>query len=166
MAKMKISELATEINVDKNEIVAFLQSTGFEVKSATKSIEDEQIEAIKAKFAPKPQKKAEAPKKEEKPAPKKEEAPVKEAQTDAKKEAKPVDAPLKKKKKSSVIIVGAGSNALGRNARPGQAQSARPVQAVPNRNVVLGPNQMINKATGKIMEKLPPKKAEEEKPSL
>ena len=163
MAKMKISELATEINVDKNEIVAFLQSTGFEVKSATKSIEDEQIEAIKAKFAPKPQKKAEAPKKEEKPAPKKEEAPVKEAQTDAKKEAKPVDAPLKKKKKSSVIIVGAGSNALGRNARPGQAQSARPVQAVPNRNVVLGPNQMINKATGKIMEKLPPKKAEEEK---
>jgi translation initiation factor IF-2 len=164
MAKMKISELATEINVDKNEIVAFLQSTGFEVKSATKSIEDEQIEAIKAKFAPKPQKKAEDQKKEEKPAVKKEATPVKEAVADTKKEAKGADAPLKKKKKSSVIIIGAGSNALGRNARPGQAQSARPVQAVPNRNVVLGPNQMINKATGKIMEKLPPKKVEEEKP--
>ena len=30
MAKMKISELATEINVDKNEIVAFLQKLSFQ----------------------------------------------------------------------------------------------------------------------------------------
>ena len=52
MAKMKISELATEINVDKNEIVAFLNNNGFECKSATKTIEDEQINAVKAKFAP------------------------------------------------------------------------------------------------------------------
>ena len=68
MAKMKISELATEINVDKNEIVSFLQSTGFDCKSATKSIEDEQINSIKAHFGKSAQTdtvKAEAPKKAE-----------------------------------------------------------------------------------------------------
>ena len=139
MAKMKISELATEINVDKNEIVAFLQSTGFDCKSATKTIEDEQINAIRAKYAPKPA----APEKK----------PVV-----AEKKA-PAEAP--KKKKSSVIIVGAGSGSRP-NSRPGQAQSARPAAPqAPAKQVVLGPNQMINKATGKIMEKLPPKKVEE-----
>ncbi len=144
MAKMKISELATEINVDKNEVVAFLQSTGFDCKSATKTIEDEQINAIKAKFAPKPAPKA-APKAE---APK------------AAAPAKPAGGEVKKKK-SSVIIVGAGSGSRP-NSRPGQAQSARPAApAAPAKQIVLGPNQMINKATGKIMEKLPPKKAEE-----
>ncbi len=162
MAKMKISELATEINVDKNEIVAFLQSTGFECKSATKTIEDEQINAVKDKFVKKPEKEpvkeakeavkakaegAEAHKSEQK-------APVK--------DARPTDQPLKKKKKSSVIIVGAGTGNQMRNSRPGQAQSVRPSAPVsPSKQIVLGPNQMINKATGKIMEKLPPKKPEQ-----
>ena len=169
MAKMKISELAAEINVDKNDIVAFLQSTGFECKSATKSIEEEQIEAVKKNFAA-------ASKPTEKKAEKaKEEASVKETKPE-KAEAKPEKASdkpkerpenaaagqLKKKKKSTVIIVGAGTGAGGRPSRPGQAQSARPTApAMPSKQVVLGPNQMINKATGKIMEKLPPKKAEE-----
>ena len=157
MAKMKISELATEINVDKNEIVSFLQSVGFECKSATKSIEDEQIELVKNKFA---SKKEPAPVKEEK-KPVEKSADARPVTDDHKKDTKPGEQHLKKKKKSSVIIVGAGNN-QGRNARPGQAQSARPAAPVmPNKNIVLGPNQMINKATGKIMEKLPPKKVEE-----
>ncbi len=169
MAKMKISELAAEINVDKNDIVAFLQSTGFECKSATKSIEEEQIEAVKKNFAAasKPtEKKAEKAKeeasvKETKP----EKAEVKPEKASDKPKERPENAAagqLKKKKKSTVIIVGAGTGAGGRPSRPGQAQSARPTApAMPSKQVVLGPNQMINKATGKIMEKLPPKKAEE-----
>ena len=221
MAKMKISELATEINVDKNEIVAYLQETGFECKSATKSIEDEQINDIKAHFSKSAAKPAKSAAKAEDKAAKAEpktEAKAEskaEAKTEAKAEAKAeskadVKAETKsdakaeskaeakaedkaeavkgavkaaesdearkaaapdgmkkkrpegemlKKKKSTVIIVG-GNNG-NRNARPGQAQSARPVAATPAKNVVLGPNQMINKATGKIMEKLPPKKMEE-----
>ena len=92
MAKMKISELATEINVDKNEIVAFLQSTGFDCKSATKSIEDDQINAVRAKFA------AKAEPKQEKAEPKKE-APSKPAEeAKAPKQEKKMDEAPKKKK--------------------------------------------------------------------
>ena len=195
MAKMKISELATEINIDKNEIVSFLQSTGFDCKSATKSIEDEQINSIKAHFGKSAQTdtvKAEAPKKAETAVKaetaKKAEAP-KSANADAKAQPekkdnnsdnaaktadkKPVSAEgmkkkpegeMPKKKKSSVIIINAGGNGQNRmNNRPGQAQSPRPQNVAPAKQIVLGPNQMINKATGKIMEKLPPKRAEEPK---
>ena len=180
MAKMKISELATEINVDKSEIVSYLQNTGFECKSATKTIEDEQINNIKAHFkkdAAKAEEKTEKPqvqqeKAQEKPATANAAAAANAAVKGAE-AAKPAEKqagidPMKKKrpegeqvkkKKSTVIIVG---NNGGRNARPGQAQSARPSQSVaPVKNVVLGPNQMINKATGKIMEKLPPRRIEE-----
>jgi len=148
MAKMKISELATEINVDKNEIVAFLNGNGFECKSATKTIEDEQINAVKAKFAPK----AEPPKQA---------APVAKPQEASKGPAegmkKRPEGEMPKKKKTVIIV---GNN--GNNRRPGQAQSARPAApAAPAKNIVLGPNQIINKATGKVIEKLPPKKAEE-----
>ena len=180
MAKMKISELATEINVDKSEIVSYLQNTGFECKSATKTIEDEQINNIKAHFK---KDTAKAEEKTEKPQVQQEKAQEKPATANAAaaanaavkgaEAAKPAEKqagidPMKKKrpegeqvkkKKSTVIIVG---NNGGRNARPGQAQSARPSQSVaPVKNVVLGPNQMINKATGKIMEKLPPRRIEE-----
>jgi len=154
---MKISELATEINVDKNEIVAYLQSVGFECKSAAKTIEDEQIDVVKAKFAPKPQKSDKDGNKETQSA--------KPQSQEGRKDSKAFDNSMKKKKKSSVIIVGAGSGNNTRNSRPGQAQSTRPNTPVtPSKQIVLGPNQMINKATGKIMEKLPPKKVEEPKP--
>jgi len=186
MAKMKISELATEINVDKNEIVKYLQSIGFECKSATKSIEDEQIDAIKAKFAgsgdtkqTEKKKKAAAVEAEpetdkapktvkakaepEKAAPAAEKAESKHADDEKRPEGMKKKRPngeIPKKKKSSVIIVAAGNNGQKRmNSRPGQAQSPRS-QVMPSKPVVLGPNQMINKATGKVMEKLPPKRHE------
>ncbi|MCR5396546.1 MAG: translation initiation factor IF-2 [Lachnospiraceae bacterium] len=59
MAKMKIKELADEIGVNSKDVIQFLNENGFEAKSSTKGIEDEQIDLVRAKFA----KKEEKPKK-------------------------------------------------------------------------------------------------------
>ena len=66
MAKMKVHELAKELEIQSKEVVAFLQEKGFEVKAAQSSVEDEQIALVKGHFgkaaAPAPK----APAKEEK----------------------------------------------------------------------------------------------------
>ncbi len=59
MAKMKIKELADEIGVNSKDVIQFLNENGFEAKSSTKGIEDEQINLVRSKFA----KKEEKPKK-------------------------------------------------------------------------------------------------------
>ena len=59
MAKMKIKELADEIGVNSKDVIQFLNENGFEAKSSTKGIEDEQIAMVRSKFA----KKEEKPKK-------------------------------------------------------------------------------------------------------
>ena len=120
MAKMKIKELAEELGVDSKEVIKFLNDNGFEAKSSTKGIEDEQINLVKGKFG--------APsKKEEKPAaPKKAEqkAEVKpEAKAETKPESKPEAAASeeekpKKKKNISVVV---NTNA-SRYSRAGQGQ--------------------------------------------
>jgi len=91
---------------------------------------------------------------------------------------KPADRPVKKvappagagqgapvKKKKNIIIVGGQGNNRQQGGRP-PMQGGAPAHRVPvnsqGRPIQLGPNQMINKATGKIMEKLPPKVKEVE----
>ncbi len=70
MAKMKVHELAKELDKQSKELVAFLQDKGFEVKAAQSSIEDEAIELVRKTFgadtAKKEDSKAEAAKKEPK----------------------------------------------------------------------------------------------------
>ena len=50
MSKMKVHELAKELNIGNNEIVEFLQKNGSEVKSYRNSIEDKEIQLVRNKF--------------------------------------------------------------------------------------------------------------------
>lgn len=53
MAKIKIYELAKEINAHSKDIVGFLNEKGVDVKSHMSSIEDKEIGMVKGHFAPK-----------------------------------------------------------------------------------------------------------------
>lgn len=50
MAKMKVHELAKELERQSKELVAFLQDKGYEVKVAQSSIEDEAISLVRRQF--------------------------------------------------------------------------------------------------------------------
>ncbi|MBO5241560.1 MAG: translation initiation factor IF-2 [Lachnospiraceae bacterium] len=94
MAKIKVRELAEELNISNDDVKGFLATKGIEVKRSDSGVDDEAAAAVRAKFA----KKSEA----EKP---KSEAPKAEA---PKAEAAKTEAP--KKKKSSIIIVSNSQN--------------------------------------------------------
>ncbi len=194
MAKMKVHELAKELDIQSKDITAFLQSKGYEIKAAQSGLEDEHIDLVKKEFgakaakadaAEKPKKAAKAAEEKEAPAAKKEAAPAakKEAAPAVKKEAAPAPAksaesapvksaapagePVKKKKK--IIFVSNPSNSkMPAGSRPPVSSTNNQNPRVPygnnGRPVQLGPNQIINKATGKIIEKLPPRVKEPEEP--
>jgi translation initiation factor IF-2 len=154
---MKVHELAKELEIQSKEVLTFLQEKGFEIKAAQSSVEDEQIALVKGHFA-----------KSETPAPK---APVKEdVKAEPAKDATPAKAAEGEKtaapKKKKIIFVSNPQNSKMPGERPpmNNNNNRRPVQggnnaqaAAPAIQIQLGPNQMINKATGKIMEKLPPR---------
>ncbi len=50
MGKMKVHELAKELEIQSKEIIAFLQDKGYEVKVAQSSIEDEAIGLVRGQF--------------------------------------------------------------------------------------------------------------------
>ncbi len=180
MAKLRVHELGKELGIESKEIIAFLQGKGLDIKSAASGLEDDQVEMVKkgmgkaaaTESAPK-EKKAAAPKAnteepEVKPEKKKpaEEMPKKAAPKAPAAEgaqARPAESVKKKKK---IIFVSSPSNSkMPAGSRPpmssGQGQGRGPVPGA-GRPVQLGPNQIINKATGKIIEKLPPRVKEEE----
>ena len=79
MAKMKVHELAKEVDRKSKELIDFLQAKGYEVKVAQSSIEDEAIALVRKEFGfsgekpasaveEKPQKAEEKPRKTESPA--------------------------------------------------------------------------------------------------
>ena len=111
MAKMKVHELAKELEKQSKELIAFLQDKGYEVKAAQSSIEDEAIAAVRNHFG----------KKEE---PAKVEAPVEEKAAPAKAEdkgqekeaAQKTEAPKKKK----IIFVSNPHNSKMQGQRPAQ----------------------------------------------
>ncbi len=100
----------------------------------------------------------------------KKEATPKEEKAAADKEAKaPAKAPegeAPKKKKKIIFVSNPNNSKMPMGSRPPMSgnNDRRPGTPVTNngRPVQLGPNQMINKATGKIMEKLPPRREEPE----
>ncbi len=50
MAKMKVHELAKELNIESKQVLAFLQEKGIEAKAAQSSIEDSAIEQVRKAF--------------------------------------------------------------------------------------------------------------------
>ena len=50
MAKMKVHELAKELERQSKELVAFLQDKGYEVKAAQSSVEEEAIALVRRHF--------------------------------------------------------------------------------------------------------------------
>ena len=102
MAKIKIHELAKELEVSSKEVITFLNDKGIEVKSHMSSIEDDAAALVKARFGKKSEApKAEAPKAEtpKAEAPKAEAGRSDSAKADSMKQA---DAP---KKKKNIIFV-------------------------------------------------------------
>ena len=64
MAKMKVHELAKELEKQSKELIAFLQDKGYEVKAAQSSIEDDAIELVRGHFGGDTAQAKEAPKAE------------------------------------------------------------------------------------------------------
>ena len=132
MAKMRVHELAKELEIKSQEIIESLSGTEYEIKSASSNIDDAAQEIIRKKY------KKSASKAEEKPAAEKAEKP---AAPKAEEKAKPEKTQPEKaadgehdrpKKKSSITAVfnaqyskqGAGH---GNNRRPNQgAKGGRP----------------------------------------
>ena len=53
MAKVKVHELAKELEKQSKEIVAFLQNKGIEVKAAQSSVEDDVADMVRKEFGAK-----------------------------------------------------------------------------------------------------------------
>ena len=50
MAKMKVHELAKELEIQSKDIITYLKEKGMEVKAAQSSIEDEAIDLVRGRF--------------------------------------------------------------------------------------------------------------------
>ncbi len=150
MAKMKVYELAKELDIQSKEVISFLQEKGMEVKAAQSAVDEEQISIVRKKFG------------------KEKQAEEKETSVDEKK--KEAVKPEEHKKKKTIIFVSNPHNSkMPQGVRPStpssmdkripnNQQAAAPLQ----KPIQLGPNQIINKATGKVMEKLPPREERKE----
>lgn len=143
MTKMKVHELAKELNKQSKEIIAFLQDKGIEVKAAQSSVEEDAIAMVKKAFG---QGKTEEPKKEEAAPKQTEKTPVKEQK---KEEAKPAEPAVKAeskgqteapKKKKKIIFV---SNPHNSNI-PGQRQGNNDRRQGQNQGQKQGQNQGQN----------------------
>ena len=102
MAKIKVRELAEELNISNDDVKAFLATKGIEVKRSDSAVDDDAAADVRAKFGKKEAPKAETPKAETPKA----ETPKAEA---------PKAAP---KKKKSIIIVSNSHNSSMGGKRP------------------------------------------------
>ncbi len=117
MAKMRVHELAKELNIKSQEIIDALSTTEYAVKSASSGLEDEAQKVVRGKFT----KKA-APKAEEKvPSAQKteERKPAQKAEEKKADEAKGADGKERPKKKSSISAV-FNAQYSKQSRRPGQ----------------------------------------------
>ncbi len=147
MAKMKVHELAKEVNRSSKEIVAFLQEKGIEAKAANSSVEDANAELVRKAFGGKGdtqvgETREKASKEDNKEKVIREETPVTaKAETKAPESGEKTEKPAEKqnapKKKKNIIFVSnpqnskmSGQKAKG-NGQQGQGRSgqARPGQS-------------------------------------
>lgn len=129
MVKMKVHELAKELERQSKELIAFLQDKGYEVKAAQSSVEDEAIELVRKEFG-KGAAKAQEPKNQERKAePEKEaasKAPEKEAakaETQPAKEAAAAQAPRREHSKETAAKT---DMAKGEASKPEASKSDAP----------------------------------------
>ncbi len=162
MAKMKVHELAKELNVQSKDIIALLQGKGIEVKAAQSSIEDDAIALVKKTYGKQTSTGETAPAKESsKPAPavKAEETTAAKAEVSATKKEAPAVREEQPKKKKKIIFVSnphnsniPGQRQGGGDRRPmqGQNQGNRPA----NQGNRSGQNQRVQEAPHKIIRPL------------
>ena len=117
MAKMRVHELAKELNIKSQEIIDALSTTEYAVKSASSGLEDDAQKVVRSKFTKKDAAPKAAPKAEEKaaPAPKAEEK----KSTPKTEEKKAEDGKERPKKKSSISAV-FNAQYSKQSRRPGQ----------------------------------------------
>ena len=117
MAKMRVHELAKELNIKSQEIIDALSTTEYAVKSASSGLEDDAQKVVRSKFTKKDDAPKAAPKAEEKaaPAPKVEEK----KSTPKTEEKKAEDGKERPKKKSSISAV-FNAQYSKQSRRPGQ----------------------------------------------
>ena len=117
MAKMRVHELAKELNIKSQEIIDALSTTEYAVKSASSGLEDDAQKVVRSKFIKKDDAPKAAPKAEEKaaPAPKAEEK----KSTPKTEEKKAEDGKERPKKKSSISAV-FNAQYSKQSRRPGQ----------------------------------------------
>ncbi len=133
MAKMKIHELAKEVEKQSKEVIAFLQEKGIEAKAAQSTVEEDAAELVRKYFgtnAKKPEPTGEKqPAGEKQPVGEKPPAGEKQPQAEKKPEEtkKPEEAP---KKKKTIIVVSNPQNSRA----PGQQGGNRPQGNGQNRN--------------------------------
>ena len=117
MAKMRVHELAKELNIKSQEIIDALSTTEYAVKSASSGLEDDAQKVVRSKFTKKDAAPKAAPKAEEKaaPAPKAEEK----KSTPKTEEKKAEDGKERAKRKSSISAV-FNAQYSKQSRRPGQ----------------------------------------------
>ncbi|MBP3351091.1 MAG: translation initiation factor IF-2 [Lachnospiraceae bacterium] len=139
MAKMKVHELAKELDITSKDVLAFLQDKGIEAKAAQSSVEESAVEMVRKAFNKKGETHLTDNKVTEEA---KKEAPV--VEEAAQKAATAEEAP--KKKKKNIIFVSNPQNSKipgGQKPKaPGQQGQSRPVQ---NQNRPGGYNNTGNK---------------------
>ena len=113
MAKIKVHELAKELDRQSKEILAFLQEKGIEAKAAQSSIEEEAANLVRSAFGPDNSSK---------------QAPGKDAVEDVKEEAPKKEAVPKKKKK--IIFVSNPHNSNNNFSSGQRPNNARPAQGI------------------------------------
>ncbi|NLL76511.1 MAG: translation initiation factor IF-2 [Clostridiales bacterium] len=120
MAKMKVHELAKELDKQSKEIIAFLQEKGIEVKAPQSSIEDSAIELIRKQFG---KERAEA---------------TKQGTVEVEKDKAVADVPKKKKK---IIFVSNPHNSKMPGQRPQQQSDERKSASAMGNNNSVNSNQ-------------------------
>ena len=118
MAKMRVHELAKELNIKSQEIIDALSTTEYAVKSASSGLEDDAQKVVRNKFTKKDAAPKAAPKTEEKksaPAPKAEEK-----KTVSKPEDKKTEEGKERPKKKSSISAVFNAQYSKQSRRPGQ----------------------------------------------
>ena len=138
MAKIKVHELAKELDKQSKDILSFLQEKGVEAKAAQSSIDDDAAQMVRKAFG-----KAEAPKevKTEATQPAKTEEKPAQAQTAKAEEKSAAPAGDAPKKKKTIIFVSNPQNSKMPGQRPNQGGQNRPQGSNGGNNRPQGNNQ-------------------------
>lgn len=132
MAKVKVYELAKELNIGSKEIISFLSENNIKVTSHMNNLEDSSIELVKNKYAKKETKTITKPETEIKA---KEEKQKEEKLKEEKRTEAPVERPKKKKSITAVFNPQNSQQGIKRQPRPQRRPKERLQQERPSASV-------------------------------